>query len=110
MANLVNNAYLGVGTQMELPTGPGGGSNANAYINGNLCAPSSNCQASPRAMPSVVPAAYVVTTLVPGQLASQVIPFVGAPNRTPLDQQRLDELGASLRRSAPLTRRPAFSR
>ena len=109
VANLINNAYIGAGTQMELLTGPGAGSNANAYIHGNLCVPSSNCQASPRATPNVVPAAYALTTLEPGQLASQMLPFVGAPNRTPLDQQRLDEVASALKNSATSTRPPAPS-
>jgi hypothetical protein len=108
VANLVNNAYIGAGTQIELLTGPGGGSNASAHIKGNLCMPSSNCPASPRVTPNPLPGAYTVTTLAPSQLL-QMLPYVGAPNRTPLDQQRLDEVTNALKGSTTWSLRPARS-
>lgn len=107
IANLVNNAYIGAGAHIELLTGPGGGSNANTYIKGNHCVPASNCPVSQRATPTLVPATYAVTTLALTQLVSQMLPYVGAPNRTALDQRHLDEVAAVLRGSAGSTQQLA---
>jgi hypothetical protein len=96
IANLVNNAYIDATAAIELLTGPGGGSNAGTYIGGNYCSPASNCPASPKTAPNPIPAAYAVTTLATDQLRSRVLPYVGSPNRTPLDQQRIDNVAAVL--------------
>ncbi|MFO0572082.1 MAG: hypothetical protein U0263_41045 [Polyangiaceae bacterium] len=95
-ANLVNNAYLGDGAQIDLLTGPGGGSNAGVFIAGNLCVPASNCPASPAGAANAIPAAYAVTALGTAELEPMLLPYVGAPNRTPLDQQYIDEVAAAL--------------
>jgi hypothetical protein len=47
-------------------------------------------------VPNPIPTTYQVTTLPVSQLKSQVLPYVGAPNRTALDQQRVDEVAAAL--------------
>jgi hypothetical protein len=95
-ANLVNNAYLGAGAQIDPQTGPGGGSNADLYIDGNLCAPTSNCVATIRATPNPIPTQYAVTTLIPDQLKAQLLPVAGAPNRSTEDQAQIDEVAAAL--------------
>jgi len=46
--------------------------------------------------PNTIPLAYQVTTLPVDQLATQMLPYVGAPNRTALDQQRINEVAAQL--------------
>jgi hypothetical protein len=46
--------------------------------------------------PNTIPPAYQVTTLAVNQLAAQMLPYVGAPNRTALDQQRINEVAAQL--------------
>jgi pectate lyase len=96
IANLVNNAYIDPSAAIELLIGPGGGSNAGTYIGGNYCSPVSNCPASPKAAPNEIPAASAVTTLATDRLRSQLLPYVGSPNRTPLDQQRIDDVAAVL--------------
>jgi hypothetical protein len=46
---------------------------------------------------NVVAAPYgVATRLAVGQMSADLLPYVGAPNRTVLDQQRLDEVAARL--------------
>jgi hypothetical protein len=99
--DFVNNAYIDPAAAIELLTGPGGGSNAGTYIGGNYCLPASNCPASPKATPSTIPAAYAVTTLATDQLKSQLLPYVGSPNRTQLDQQRIDGVAAVLPGDSP---------
>jgi pectate lyase len=96
IANLVNNAYIDATAAIELLTGPGGGSNAGTSIGGNYSSPASNCPASPKAVPNTIPAAYAVTTLATDQLKSRLLPCVGSPNRTPTDQQRIDDVAAVL--------------
>jgi hypothetical protein len=44
----------------------------------------------------MIPLAYQVTTLPINQLATQMLPYIGAPNRTALDQQRINEVAAQL--------------
>lgn len=95
VANLINNAYVGAGTQVELRTDPGPGTNANVHIGGNYCNPT-QCPASPRPTPNAIPVANAVITLETNQIATQVLPYVGAPNRTALDQQRIDAVAAVL--------------
>jgi hypothetical protein len=46
--------------------------------------------------PNTIPDAYQITTLAAGQLKSVMLPYVGAPNRTALDQQRINEVAAQL--------------
>lgn len=46
--------------------------------------------------PNAIPAAYQITTLPVTQLKSQMLPYVGAPNRTGLNQQRINEVAAQL--------------
>jgi hypothetical protein len=89
------NAYLGSGTQMDLQTGPGGGTNADLYIADNLCVPASNCAATIRATANPIPSEFAVTPLLPTDLAKELLPHVGAPNRTSEDQQRVDEVAAA---------------
>jgi pectate lyase len=95
-ANLVSNAYLGAGAQIDIQTGPGGGSNTDLYIDGNLCAPAANCAATIRATANAIPPPYAVTTLAAAELKSQLLPAVGAPNRTAEDQAQLDEVAGAL--------------
>ncbi len=95
IANFVANAYLGDGAQFELLTDPGG-SNADVFLGDNLCEPAANCPASPRASANPVPAEYAVTTLTPAELDTELLPFVGAPNRTAVDQQHIDDVAAAL--------------
>ncbi len=112
IANVVANAFLGDRALLEVRTDTGA-SEAGIYIGAdNLwsaagASPDSNhYQGSsdvsapgtiglPWHTPNVIPAQYQVTTLPVGQLA-QLLPNVGAPNRTSLDQQRLDEVAAVL--------------
>ncbi len=89
-ANLVGNTYLGAGAQMEVDTGPGGGTNADLYIGDNLCLPSGNCAATVRATPNAIPSQYAVTTLSTAKLPTELLTFVGAPNRT--SEERIDEV------------------
>jgi pectate lyase len=96
IANLVNNAYIDPSAAIELLTGPGGGSNAGTYIGGNYCSPASNCPASPKATPNMIPADYAVTTLATDQLKSRLLAYVGSPNRTAPDLERIDEVAAAL--------------
>jgi pectate lyase len=93
--NVTASAHIGNKGNIELIT-DSGASAAGVYIGQNLCAPTSNCPASPRAIPNTVPAAYAVTTLATESLKQEMLPFVGAPNRKTLDQQRLDEVAAVL--------------
>jgi hypothetical protein len=46
--------------------------------------------------PNTIPAGYQITTLPVTQLKSQMLPYVGAPNRTGLNQQRINEVAAQL--------------
>lgn len=92
--NVVNNAHLGNRGGIQITT-ESGASAAGVYLGGNHCVPASNCRTSPRATPNPVPVDYEVTTLAVGQIRA-MLPYVGAPNRTAVDQQRLDELAALL--------------
>ncbi len=107
--NVTANAHLGDHGFIDLKT-DSGASAGGVYIGlDNYCSPSSNCPASPRATPNAVPAANAVTTLTTDQLKSQMLPYVGAPNLTALDQQRLGEVAAALPGSGATTRPPAPS-
>lgn len=103
--NVVANAFLGGRGTIEVMTDLGA-SAAGVYIGpDNYCEPSSNCVASPRPTPNTIPSAYQVTVLPIDQLKAQMLPYVGAPNRTALDQQRVDEVAAVLPGSETPTRR-----
>jgi hypothetical protein len=93
--NVVGGAHLGAAGGIALRTDQGA-SAAGIYLAGNYCLPASNCPASPRASPNVVPPAYAVTTLPVDRLKQDMLPHVGAPNRTALDQQRLADVAALL--------------
>jgi pectate lyase len=94
--NVTANAHMGNRGLIDLIT-DSGASAAGVFIGSdNFCSPPSNCPASPRTTPNAVPTASAVTTLTVDQFASQMLPYVGAPNRTALDQQRLDEVAAAL--------------
>jgi pectate lyase len=102
--NVVANAFLGDRGTIEVITDLGA-SDAGVYIGpGNYCAPSSNCAASPRPTPNTIPSAYQVIALPINQLKTQMLPYVGAPNRTALDQQRVDEVAAVLPGSGTVIR------
>jgi hypothetical protein len=96
IANLFRNAYVGSGAQIELLTDPGGGSNGGVYIGENLCSPTTNCAQSPASQSNAIPGSYAVTALEPDSLKAELLPYVGAPNRTTVDQQLIDEVATVL--------------
>src|SRR5262245_33252792 len=96
VVNVTANAFLGDRAFIQLIT-DAGASAAGVFIGAsNYCRPTTNCPASPRAIPTTIPAGYAVTTLRVDQLRSQLLPSVGAPNRTALDQQRINAVAALL--------------
>lgn len=92
--NVVGNVFLGDRGNIDLTT-DSGASASGVHIGANLCA-QGGCPTSPRATPNAVPSGFAVTTLGVGQLRTQMLPYIGAPNRTALDIQRLDEVGSAL--------------
>lgn len=114
--NVVANAFLGnagnivILTDTSIPgdTAPastaGNYVSADNYFNPPTNAPvvvsmNSGAQSRPSLpwnKPNAIPAGYQITTLAVSQLKSQMLPYVGAPNRTALDQQRLNEVAAQL--------------
>ena len=105
--NVTANAHLGDRGFIDLKT-DSGASAGGVYIGrDNYCSPASNCPASPRATANALPAAYGVTTFSTDNLKSQMLPYVGAPNLTPLDQQRLNEVAGALPGASTSTAPPA---
>jgi pectate lyase len=95
VGNFVANAFLGDGAQFELSE-DSGASLSQVFIGDNLCSPSSNCPSSPAASANAIPPEFAVTTLPTDQLGALLLPYVGAPNRAPLDQERIDAVAAAL--------------
>jgi pectate lyase len=119
--NVVANAFLGnrgnimVLTDSSIPGDPFPASSAGNYVSAdNYFNPPSNAPllfsmigatttgattstpSLPWNSPNMIPLAYQVTTLPVNQLATQMLPYIGAPNRTALDQQRINEVAAQL--------------
>ena len=114
--NVVANAFLGnagnivILTDTSVPGDTAPASNAGNYVSAdNYFNPSTNAPvvvsmnsgaqsrpSLPWNTPNAIPAGYQITTLPVTQLKSQMLPYVGAPNRTALDQQRLNEVAAEL--------------
>lgn len=89
-----SNAWLGENSQLEIQTDPGR-SPAGIFLEGNLCNPGP-CPRSPAAAPAfTVPAANAVT-VTPTEQLKATLATVGSPNRTVLDQTRLDAVAAAL--------------
>src|SRR5262245_3308910 len=101
--NVSASAFLGNRGTITLMTDSGASASGVYVGSNNSCSPTSNCPASPRATPNAIPAGYAVTTLGIDQLRSQVLPYIGAPNRTALDQQRVDAVAAQLPGSSSST-------
>lgn len=96
VANLVNNAYIGAGTALQLMESDGQ-SNDGVYLGGNYCNPTSNCPASsPRSTPNPIPSTAAAPAIVIDQLRTQLLPYVGVPSRNALEQSRLDEVASVL--------------
>jgi pectate lyase len=93
--NFIANAFLGDGAHFELSE-DSGALLSQVFIGDNLCSPSSNCPSSPAADANAIPAEFAVTTLPTDQLGALLLPYVGAPNRAPLDQERIDAVAAAL--------------
>ncbi len=94
VGNFVNNATIGDGAGWDIIV-DSGASLDGVYIAGTLCGGGVTCPSFPSATPYPIPSGFQITTLQANQLAS-MLPYVGAPNRTPLDQQRLDDVAAVL--------------
>jgi hypothetical protein len=119
--NVVANAFVGnaafvvVLADTKIPGDPSPASTASNYVSAdNYFNPSTNAPllysmtgattsgaltsrpSLPWNMPNLIPVAYQVTTLRVNQLAARMLPYAGAPNRTALDQQRIDEVAAQL--------------
>ena len=92
--NFVANAWIGTNASLEIDT-ESGASAAGIYLSGNYCSPGT-CRTSPASSPLAVPTANVVTVTSPGCMASQMLPTVGAPNRTTTDQTRLSAVATAL--------------
>jgi hypothetical protein len=130
--NVVANAFLGdranivIFTDTSIPGDPSPASNAGNYVSAdNYFNPSTNAPllfnmggasstgattftpSLPWNVPNAIPLAYQVTTLTVNQLAAAMLPYVGAPNRTALDQQRINEAAAQLPGSAGLPQAPS---
>ncbi len=110
-ANVVGNVFLGNAASLEVRTDTGA-SEAGIFIG------SDNVWSDPGANPdhnhfqasrnpsapgtialpwhsaNAIPPQYQITVLPVSQLAAQLLPYVGAPNRTALDQQRLNDVAA----------------
>lgn len=99
-ANVVSSAYVGAAAGLGFMD-DGCSDYSGLYLAGNYCSPASNCAASPKTTPNAIPATYAVTTLPVDQLKTEMLPYVGSPNRSALDQQRLDAVAAALPAPAP---------
>ena len=92
--NFRSNAWIDPHGELEILTDPGA-SAAGIYLADNYCKPGP-CPASPASAPLAVPAANVITPTAPAFMRTQMLPTVGSPNRTALDQTRIDEVAAAL--------------
>jgi pectate lyase len=97
VGNFTAGAYIGSGTEFVLEV-EDGASLDGVYIDtgGSTCSPVSNCADSPRTTPNDIPADFAMTTLPVARLETELLPVVGAPNRTELDQQRIDDVASAL--------------
>jgi hypothetical protein len=96
VGNFRSNAWIGRHSELEIKT-DAGASAAGIHLADNHCDPFP-CPPSPAASPHPVPAAHAVTETAPRQMKDAMLPTVGAPNRTPADQARLDAVAAALPR------------
>jgi pectate lyase len=114
--NVVANAFLGnagnivILTDTSISGDIAPASNAGNYVSADnyfnpatnapvLISMNSGAQSRPSLpwnTPNAIPTGYQITTLPVTQLKSQMLPYVGAPSRTALDQQRLNEVAAQL--------------
>jgi hypothetical protein len=92
--NFRSNAWIDPSGELEIQTEPGA-SAAGIYLAENYCKPGP-CPASPAAAPLAVPAANVITATGPAFMRTQMLPSVGSPNRTALDQVRIDQVATAL--------------
>jgi pectate lyase len=101
VGNFVASAFVGYGAWFDVIVDPGA-SLAGVYIDeaGNYYSPSTHGYPSPKATPNPIPVEFQVTTYTVNELKSKLLPVVGAPNRTVLDQQRIDDVAAVLPGSA----------
>lgn len=97
IGNFAASVFLGAGAEFDIQVDTGA-TLAGVYIDqtGNYCNPSSNCATTTKATPNAIPAGFEVTTLRATDLKADLLPCVGAPNRTTRDQQAIDDLAAVL--------------
>ena len=93
-ANLRANFYGGANADLEIDTESGASASGIYIAPDNVCP--GGCPASPAGSPNTVPAAYAVTLTPVTCLATQVLPTVGAPNRTTTDLNVLNSVLAAL--------------
>jgi hypothetical protein len=107
--NVVANAYVGTNGNLKITT-ESGASAAGIYIApNNYCSPASNCPASPASTPFTVAAGYEVTPTLPGCMVANMLPAVGAPNRSATDTQRINAVAAALPNSCGSASMPTLS-
>ena len=95
--NMTANAYMGTNGQIVIMTDSGASASGIYIAPNNYCSPASNCPSSPASSPQfTVAAGYEVTPTLPGCMAANMLPTVGAPNRTATDTQKINAVAAAL--------------
>jgi Calx-beta domain len=94
--NMVANAYVGTNGTIKITTESGASASGIYIASSNYCSPTSNCPSSPAATPFTVATGYEVTPTLPGCMVANMLPNVGAPNRTATDTLKINAVAAAL--------------
>lgn len=101
VANVAASAFIGVGAQMVLVDPDPGASNSGIYIDIDslYCSPLANYGGvikSPRETPNPIPAEFRAIVIPVSDMRTQMMPYIGAPNRSEEDQLMVDQVTAAL--------------